>query len=226
MLTATGDLRTHVRSTLTFLNGADPRLVDLFCDQVEYIKARTGEHLLMEGQECGILGFMLSGSARVYKIGESGREITLFRLGPGEGCILAASCILNQVPYPAFALAETDMSAVVVSAPVLRAWVEKYPFWRDYIFQLMGQRIASVITLIEEVAFRRMDVRIAEYLTEAAEKSQGILHVTHQKIAADLGTSREVVSRILKDFEHRGWVSLSRNAIRVPELDVLAVPVN
>ncbi|MDP6037338.1 MAG: Crp/Fnr family transcriptional regulator [Candidatus Latescibacteria bacterium] len=86
---------------------------------------------------------------------------------------------------------------------------------------MMGERLTSVITLIEEVAFRRVDSRIAEYLANSINGSTEI-RTTHQKIAADLGTSREVVSRILKDFEHQGWISLSRNAIQVNNVGALA----
>lgn len=209
-----------VKETLAFLDSAEPKLVDLFFDYAQYLDVSAGEHLLLEGQECGILGFMLSGRARVYKLGENGREITLFRVEPGGGCILAASCILNNQPYPAFAIAETDMKAIAVPAQVFKCWVQKYPFWQTFVFQLMNERITSVITLIEEVAFRRVDSRVAEYLAESVNGTTEI-RTTHQKIAADLGTSREVVSRILKDFEHRGWISLARNTIQVQNIAAL-----
>ena len=216
----TNSRNQSVKETLSFLDLAEPKLVDLFFEHAQYINISAGEHLLMEGQECGILGFVLSGRARVYKLGENGREITLFRVEKGGGCILAASCILNDQPYPAFAIAETDMQAIAVPSDTFKCWVKKYPFWQNFVFQLMNQRITSVITLIEEVAFRRVDSRVAEYLAESVNGTAEI-HTTHQKIAADLGTSREVVSRILKDFEHRGWIALSRNSIQVQNVAAL-----
>lgn len=213
----------HVQKTLPFLKRAGAALEKLFYERAEWVRISAGQHLLLEGQVCEILGFVVSGHARVYKVGECGREITLFRVTAGGGCILAASCILNHEPYPAFALAETDIEAVVIPAHVFVCWVEKYPFWRDFVFQMMSERMGSVIGLVEEVAFRRMDIRIAEYLAQACHTTQTI-HTTHQKIAADLGTSREVVSRILKDFEHRGWIGLARNMVQVKNLEQLGMP--
>lgn len=216
-------LAVRVKKMLPFLRDAGAVLEKMFYDHAEWIQVRAGQHLLMQGQTCEILGFVLSGQARVYKVSECGREITLFRVEAGGGCILAASCILNNESYPAFALAETHLDAVAIPAHIFACWVEKYPFWRDFVFQMMSERMCSVITLVEEVAFRRMDTRIAEYLVQACNGLQTI-QTTHQKIAADLGTSREVVSRILKDFEHRGWVGLARNMIEVKDLDGLRLP--
>jgi len=216
-------LGVRVKKALPFLRDAGAVLEKMFYDHAEWIRVEAGQHLLMQEQTCEILGFVLSGRARVYKVSACGREITLFRVEAGGGCILAASCILNNEPYPAFALAETDLEAVAIPAHIFACWVEKYPFWRDFVFQMMSERIGSVIMLVEEVAFRRMDTRIAEYLTHACNGTKRI-HTTHQKIAADLGTSREVVSRILKDFEHRGWVGLSRNVVEVKNLNGLAMP--
>ncbi len=226
MLRKIGGLRDRVRETLQFLKGAGPELLDMFYEKAEFVQIRAGQHILTEGAECNMIIFLLSGSARAYKLGENGREITLYRIKGGEGCVLAASCILNHTPYPVFAVAEFDLEALIVAAPVFRCWVQKYAFWRDYVFGLMSQRITSVIMLIEEIAFRRMDTRISEYLIQKMDVVSGKLQTTHQQIAADLGTSREVVSRILKDFEHRGWIVLSRNIIQIKDSDALGVPVH
>jgi CRP/FNR family transcriptional regulator, anaerobic regulatory protein len=223
MLFLEEELGARVQRTLPFLQRAGAVLEKMFYEHAELVHISAGQHLLMEGQSCEILGFVLSGRARVYKMSECGREITLFRVEEGGGCILAASCILNNEAYPAFALAETDLEAVVLPANIFVCWVEKYPFWRDFVFQMMSERIGSVITLVEEVAFRRMDTRIAEYLAQACNGTK-MIQTTHQKIAADLGTSREVVSRILKDFEHRGWIGLARNMVEVKDLDGLVMP--
>lgn len=211
------------RSVLPFLNQAGAQLEDLFYEQAEYVRISTGQHILMEGQTCEVLGFVLLGQARVYKLGECGREITLFRVTDGGSCVLAASCILNGVPYPAYAVAETDLEAFVIPGQVFTCWVETYPFWRDFVFKMMFERMGSVISLVEDVAFRRMDTRVAEYLVRASNDSKCV-QTTHQKIATDLGTSREVVSRVLKHFEHRGWIGLARNMIEVKSLDDLSMP--
>lgn len=179
-------------------------------------------HICIQGQRCSHLALVLEGTARVYKLGESGREITLYRIDAGECCILTASCILSQGPFPAFAVAETEVRGVLLPAERIRDWMAADPTWRDYLWRLLADRLGEVIGLVEEVAFKRMDLRIAQdLLRRLATTGSDTLRITHQQIAADLGTSREVVSRILKDLEARGAVTLGRGSIRVRDSDRL-----
>ena len=153
---------------------------------------------------------------RVFKIGQTGREITLYEIGPGETCILNASCILSGRTYPAHAVALSDITALMVPAEVFRRLVREHEEMRDFVFTLLSQRLTGVMELVEEIAFGRMDERLREYLIERSQNDR--LEVTHQKVANDLGTSREVVSRILKDFERQGKLKLSRNTIHIDKL--------
>jgi len=164
-----------------------------------------------EGDSCSAIAFILSGEIRVYKIGETGREITLYEIGPGETCILNASCILSHTSYPANAVAVSDVNLLLVPSSDFRRFVmENEEMWA-FVFMLLSQRLARVMELVEEVAFGRMDQRLMEYLLDKSRDST--LETTHQKIANDLGTSREVISRLLKDFERKQQVKLSRNSI-------------
>ncbi|HTG00995.1 MAG TPA: Crp/Fnr family transcriptional regulator [Nitrospirota bacterium] len=164
-----------------------------------------------EGDACQAIAFVLDGEIRVFKVGETGREITLYEIGPGETCILNASCILAHTSYPANAVAASDVTLLLVPADVFRRLVVERPEMRDFVFSLLSRRLSTVMELVEEVAFGRMDQRLMDYLVEKSEND--VLEATHQKIANDLGTSREVVSRLLKDFERKGQVKLSRNSI-------------
>ena len=166
-----------------------------------------------EGDVCSAIAFVISGEIRVFKIGESGREITLYELEKGETCILNASCILSKMSYPAHAVIMLDSELLLIPAGEFRGLMARYEEMREFVFNLLSRRLTSVMTLVEEVAFRRMDMRLLEYFEEKSE--DGKLHSTHQKIANDLGTSREVVSRLLKDFERQGKIILSRNLIQV-----------
>ncbi len=165
-----------------------------------------------EGDACSSIAFILSGEIRVYKMGESGREITLYEIGRGETCILNAACILSGMSYPANASATRGGGMMLVPAGEFRRFIAKYETMRDFVFNLLGKRLTSVMTLVEEVAFGRMDIRLLDYIGDKSDN--GKLITTHQKIADDLGTSREVVSRLLKDFEREGKVILSRNLIQ------------
>ncbi len=171
----------------------------------------AGAGIYREGDSCQAIAFVLSGEIRVYKIGETGREITLYEIGPGETCILNASCILAHTSYPANAVAASDVDVLLVPSDVFRRLVTENETMRDFVFTLLSRRLSLVMELVEEVAFGRMDERLMEYLIEKSENN--ILETTHQKIANDLGTSREVVSRLLKDFERSGKLRLSRNSI-------------
>lgn len=173
----------------------------------------SGTLLYREGDACPGIAFVLSGEIRVYKIGQTGREITLYEIGPGETCILNASCILSGASYPAHAATLTDVNLLLVPSGAFGRLVEGHKEMRHFVFTLLSRRLAGVMELVEEVAFGRMDERLMEYLIEKSE--DGRLDATHQRIANDLGTSREVVSRLLKDFERKGIVSLSRNSIHI-----------
>jgi CRP/FNR family transcriptional regulator len=172
-----------------------------------------GRQIYSEGDACSAIAFVLSGEIRVYKVGQTGREITLYEIGPGETCILNASCILSEKSYPAHAASVSDVSLLLVPSTDFRGLVARYERMRDFVFTLLSERLSGVMELVEEVAFGRMDERLSDYLVEKAEN--GLIGATHQQIANDLGTSREVVSRLLKDMERKGNVRLSRNEVRL-----------
>lgn len=171
----------------------------------------AGAQIYREGDACGAIAFVLSGDIRVYKIGQGGREITLYEIGPGETCILNASCILSGRTYPAHAVTLSETTVHQVPSDLFRRLVDEHDPMRDFVFTLLSQRLTGVMELVEEVAFGRMDERLTDYLVEKSQDDR--IETTHQKIANDLGTSREVVSRLLKDLERKGEVRLSRNEI-------------
>lgn len=186
-----------------------------FLNQGQYVNLPGGQFICLEGDLCHHLPLVISGNVRVYKIGESGREITLYHLEPGDSCIMTASCIISHKVFPAFAVCETEVEAFTIPATSLRQWIAYNPLWQEYIFGLLAQRLGNVIEIIEEVAFRRMDSRIAAYLLNNGNNKLKTIQITHEAIAQELGSSREVVSRILKTFEQQGLLSLSRGKIKL-----------
>lgn len=188
-----------------------PELTTQLLAQARRHSFAAGTHLYWEGDTCSGIAFLLAGAIRVYKCGESGREITLYEIGPGETCILNASCILGNKSYPANAVTICGGEFILVPAHDFRRLLGSHEAMRDFVFSLLSERLGEVMELVNEVAFRRMDERLLEYLVE--KSGDGVLLATHQKIASDLGTSREVVSRLLKDLERQGKLSLARNSI-------------
>lgn len=183
-------------------------------------KIPAGESIFLENDTCTFFALLLSGRVRVFKEGESGREVTLYRFEKGESCILTMSCILSDSLYPAIAIAEEDSEAFLIPAQVFREWMNRFDAWRKYVFEILAKRLSAVIMVVEEVAFRRVDSRIAELLLSKTDKEENV-HLTHQQIASEIGSSREVVTRILKDFEHEKLITLSRGIINLLNKDGL-----
>lgn len=192
---------------------APQALVDSILSSSRYMSAPPDTILLSEGQFCPGLVLMLSGEKRVYKATETGKEITLYTVDPGDFCILTASSTLSNTPYPANAKSVTSVEMLIVPPDKFQEYMSQYKEMRDLIFFNISKNFSDVMELITEVTFKRMDERLLDYLIEKSE--DGKLYATHQVIANELGTAREVVSRLLKDFERRGIVILSRNYIQL-----------
>ncbi len=175
-----------------------------------------GDSLYFEGDLCQGIGFLLSGEIRIFKIGENGREITLYEVFPGETCILNASCLLSNQRYPANATATADGTIIFIPAGLFMGMMSVSVIMRNFIFALFSRRFNEIIELLEEVTFGKLNERLSEYLIE--KSSNDLLLTSHQMIANDLGTSREVISRLLKDFERKGQVALSRNQVKIIRL--------
>ena len=211
----------RILNALPFLCRADGQLRREFMAAAYLARIPAGHDVFVEGDQAEAIALLLSGVVRVYKIGENGREITLYRFGNGESCILTANVILSRQTFPAIATVERDAEAVMIPAGAFRQWIGRYDLWRDFIFGLLSQRLASVIATVDEVAFRRMDVRVAAFLL-ARSQDGGQVHITHQQIAAELGSSREVISRLLESLEDGGLIRRSRGVIEVLDVKGLA----
>ena len=209
-----------------FLHRVDAAAAREFQQAVTYARLPAGRRLFSEGDGAQTLALVVSGSVRVFKTGRTGREITLYRIGAGETCILSVNAILTQQPLPAAATVEEGVEAVTIAAGVLRDWVHRHEVWRQFVFELISQRLLKVLNLVDDVVFSRMDARIAALLLDRS-RVQNPLRITHQEIAAELGTSREVISRILEDLAGAGMVRSTRGQIEILDaapLEVLANP--
>lgn len=204
----------RVAEALPVLPLTDPATAREFREAASLVHIPAGRDVFVEGDRVDALALLLNGQVRVYKIGATGREITLYRFGLGESCILSANAILSHASFPALATVEQDAEALLIPASLFRSWVRDSDAWRDFLFSLLSRRLASLMMLIEEVAFQRMDRRVAALLVDRAEV-QNPVAMTHQEIAAELGSSREVVSRILEDFDSAGAVRTRRGTIEI-----------
>ena len=203
-----------ITNALPILRKDHPTLLREFQSQAFYTRIPAGKDVFVEGDLADSIALIISGVVRVYKIGETGREITLSRFGQGESCILTANAILSNQSFPAIATVEEDAEAIIISADDFRDWVKRYDLWREFVFELLSNRLATVMAVVDEVVFQRMDSRVATWIMKQSLITNPI-RVTHQEIAAELGSSREGISRILEDFSKTGLIGLARNSIEI-----------
>jgi CRP/FNR family transcriptional regulator len=178
--------------------------------RAQFLELPAGTTVFDERQACRGFPFVISGSIRVVKAAPNGRELPLYRVTPGETCIISSACLLGQAPYNARGVTEADTTLLVVPNEDFQALLGEQAF-RDFVFQLFSERIADLMQLIEEVAFRKLDQRLAALLLGKGQR----LHTTHQQLADELGSVREIVSRLLKGLAEQGLVALSREQIEI-----------
>lgn len=172
----------------------------------------AGTQVFAEHQPCQGFPLLLEGSIKVVKLAASGRELMLYRVAPGGSCIISSSCLLGHTDYNARGVAEAPLTLTILPLPSFSRLMLEQPAFRDFIFHLFAERIGELMQLVEEVAFARLDQRLAKLLIVRQEDT---LHVTHQQLADELGSVREIVSRLLKGFAAQGLVALGREQLSI-----------
>lgn len=186
-----------------------------FLDSLYYYKFDSGTMLMDENRKCAGVILLLSGSIRIYKNSEDGKEITLYRIGRGETCTLTVACLLGagDVLLPVAATSEQLSEAVFIPTEIFKKFFYEIPGIQKFFFTSMSAKFYSVLGLLENVTFKRTSDRLMDFLITKTAGGTYPLYSTHENIAAEIGTAREVVSRLLKEMETKGTVSLSRGKI-------------
>lgn len=182
------------------------------------VHAPHGSVLFDAKQPCRGFPLLLKGTVRVSKTTPHGREILLYQVDPGQACLLSGGCLLGHADYTATAVAETDVTLISLAPEAFHKLLLGYEPFRRFVFGMYGDRLAEVMELVEEVAFSRLDERLAQLLIHRGP----VIETTHQKLAVDLGSVREIISRLLRSFESRGWVKLEREKVTVLDPKALA----
>ena len=176
----------------------------------------ANELLMRKGQYIRNTMLILSGLLKVFREDEDGNEFFIYYLRPGEACALSLVCAARQEASPV--LVKTDMDTEVIMIPIdsMAEWMAKYKSWYRFVIETYRDRFDELLQTIDNVAFRSMDERLAAYLEKATEvQEKNIIDISHQQIALELNSSREVISRLLKKMEQRGLVKLHRNAVEM-----------
>ena len=188
-----------------------PAKLDQLLAEAQLLRVPAGGILFDAGQPCRGFPLVLEGSVRVSKSSPAGREILLYRVEPGQACILSGGCLLGHSDYSARGIAEEDVTLLSIPPALFQTLMVEFEPLRRFVFAMYGERLSEVMELIDEVAFRRLDQRLAQLLVQRGP----VLEVTQQKLADELGSVREIVSRLLRGFESRGWVKLERERVTV-----------
>ena len=180
----------------------------------QIVSVPAGTQIFAPGETADSLWLLLEGTVKVQQRSETGREIFLYRVHAGESCVLTTACMLAFEDYSAEGTSETDVKAVAIPREVFDSLVAKSPVFREFVFTAYSRRITDLFTLIDDIVFQRMDVRLASRLLELAD-SDCVVHATHAVLGTELGTAREVISRTLSEFHRRGWVEQARGEVRL-----------
>jgi len=181
---------------------------------VEFKQLKKGDIAYQPGWSCDAFLMCLTGQTRIFKRSESGREILLYRVEAGQTCVLTTSCLLAGTPFPAESIAEQDTSLAALPIHVFRSLMEESVAFRRFVLDNYGDLLANLIVLVDEIAFSNIDIRLARGLIKMAD-DEGIVHKTHQQLAQDLGSVREVISRHLREWERQGIIGVTRGQIQL-----------
>ena len=194
------------------LSALAPEVQDTLVKQSAIISVPKGTRIFGPGQSPEHLLLLLEGAVRVHQTSDQGREIVLYRVNAGESCVLTTACMLAYENYSAEGVADTDVRAVAIPRRVFDDLVSRSIPFRNFVFAAYSQRITDLFHVIEEIAFQRLDIRLAQRLDELAKGKSEVL-ATHQELAVELGTAREVISRQLQEFQRREWIAQTRGRI-------------
>lgn len=193
-----------------------------FTENISIRKFKKGEQIHQGEEGCTGVMAICKGRTRTYIFSSKGKEITLFRLLPQDSCILSASCMMNNIVFDIQVAAEEESLLVVIPPEYFEELARRHPSVEKFRTDIISMRFSEVMWLVEQILFRRMDQRIAGFLTEMSNITESdVITLSHQEIADNLGTAREVVSRILKYLESDGLIEVSRKEIKILSLQGL-----
>jgi CRP/FNR family transcriptional regulator len=174
--------------------------------------AEAGTVLLKKGQNIKSAMLVIEGTVKLYQEDEEGSEYFMYHLNPGEACAVTLVCNYHLEQSQVLAKAVTDIGYISIPLEYMDKWLQHYKSWHYFVIRTYRSRYEELLSTINEIAFKNMDERLEFYIKRHVGQFGKTVKLTHQEIATDLNTSREVVSRLLKKMENNGWITLSRNA--------------
>ena len=197
----------------------EDKLVEEIEGQGEFRTFPANEILMRKGQFIRSTMLVLNGLIKIYREDDDGNEFLMYYLKPGEACALSLVCAAKHEASPIMAKTVVETEVMMVPVDTMNEWMSKFKSWYQFVIETYRARFDELLITLDNVAFRSMDERLEFYLKRAKEAQQTtLLNISHQEIAQELNTSREVISRLLKKMEQKGLVGLQRNAIELKNL--------
>ena len=194
----------------------EPELIKEIEEKSKIVSIKAGETILDIGQTVRTMPIILSGSIKVTRTSEEGHELLLYYVNPTESCAMTFTCCMQQYPSEIKVTAEEDVTMLALPVAVMDEWIVKYPTWKSFVMKTVRNRFNEMIKAIDQIAFQKLDERLVNYLKEKSKISgSSIINLSHEQIAAELATSRVVVSRLLKKLELDKKILLYRNQIKL-----------
>lgn len=206
----------RAREVFGVLDRLEPEALERVRLGGQEVRMPAGSWLFRLGDRCEGFGFVVDGCVKVSISSEAGREMVLYRVRPGESCTVTVSCLVNDRPYPADGVAEGELEAVTIPRALFNELVESSTVFRRFVLEIFSTRVTSLMELVNEVSFNKLDRRLAARLVELGP----VVSMTHHELATELGTSREMVSRLLENFADQGLVALGRKRIEIEDPDL------
>ena len=194
----------------------EPELITAIEATAKLVSMKADDVIIEIGQLVKQMPIILSGSIKVTRVDEKGREILLYYVNPLESCAMTFTCCMEQLPSEIRAVAEEDVQILSLPITVMDEWMTKYPTWKSFVMKAIRHRFNELLKTIDHIAFQKLDERLVSYLKEKSKATgSSLLNISHQQIAEELASSREVISRLLKKLENGNKLLLYRNQIKL-----------
>jgi len=194
----------------------EPELLEELEQKASYSTIPAGTKLISMGQMIRQVPIVLSGSIKISRLDEEGKELLLYYLNPMESCAMTFTCCMEQFPSDIEAVTEEETHILFLPLQVMDQWMMKYPSWKTFVMRTIRERFHELMKTVDQIAFQQLDERLVHYLKEKAKiTGSPLLNLSHEHIATEMATTRVVISRLLKKLENQKKLLLYRNQIRL-----------
>lgn len=199
-----------------FKHTFEPELLREIEQKGKVVSVKEGDVILAIGQTVRLIPLLLNGILKITRVDDTGKELLLYYVHANESCAMTFTCCMQQYPSEIKATAETDVEYISIPIEVMDEWLVKFPTWKSFVMRTIRNRFNELLLAIDQLAFQKLDERLVHYLKEKSKATgSSLINLSHEEIATEMASSREVISRLLKKLENDKKVLLYRNQIKL-----------